>query len=56
MEEVNMPIQEVELNIPSELKGDPFFYNIIKNFEVVVYILEASFSTETAWAIVKLEG
>jgi len=51
-----MPIQEVELNIPSELKGDPFFYNIIKNFEVVVYILEASFSTETAWAIVKLEG
>ena len=51
-----MPIQEVELNIPGQLKDDPFFYNIIKNFNLVVYILEASFSTETGWAIVKLEG
>ena len=51
-----MPIQEVELTVPTELKDEPFFYNIIKNFELVVNIVEASFSTETGWAVIKVEG
>lgn len=51
-----MSTREVELNIPSEFKNKPFFYDIIKKFNVVPSILEASFSTEVGWAIVKFEG
>ncbi len=51
-----MTIKQVELNIPSEFKNEPFFYYIIKNFDVVPKILEASFSTDTGWAIVEFEG
>ncbi|MBD3264208.1 MAG: hypothetical protein GF375_03795 [Candidatus Omnitrophica bacterium] len=51
-----MSIKEVELNIPGEFKNRPFFYDIIKKFNVVPSILEASFSTEVGWAIVKFEG
>jgi len=46
----------VELNIPSEFKDNPFFYRLIKDFEVIPNIVEASFSTETGWAIVAFEG
>ncbi len=51
-----MTIKEVELTIPFEFKNEPFFYQIIKNFEIIVNIVEASFSTSTGWTIVKLEG
>ncbi|MEM7816435.1 MAG: NIL domain-containing protein [Candidatus Aenigmatarchaeota archaeon] len=51
-----MAKKKVELNIPGTLKDEPFFYYIIKNFEVVPKILEASFSTEMGWAIVEFEG
>lgn len=51
-----MATKTVELNMPGDLKKDPFFYNIIKNFDVVPRILEASFSTEMGWAIVEFEG
>ncbi len=47
---------EVELNIPLEYKDEPFFYYIIKNFNLVVRIVEASFSTSMGWAIVSFEG
>ncbi|MCM8773207.1 MAG: NIL domain-containing protein [Candidatus Omnitrophica bacterium] len=48
--------REVELIIPGELKEEPIFYYIIKNFDVIPNIVEASFSTEMGWAIVKFEG
>ena len=51
-----MSVKEVELNIPGEFKDEPFFYNIIKDFVVIPFILEASFSTDMGWAIVRLEG
>ncbi len=47
---------EVELTFPGELKDEPIFYQIIKNFNVVPNIVEASFSTEMGWAIVSFEG
>ena len=47
---------EVELSIPTQLKGEPIFYQIIKNFEVVPNIIEASFSTEMGWALVTFEA
>ncbi len=47
---------EVELTFPGKLKEEPVFYYIIKNFDVVPNILEASFSTDMGWAIVKFEG
>ena len=47
---------EVELTFPGELKDEPIFYQIIKKFNVVPNILEASFSTEMGWAIVDFEG
>lgn len=49
-------VKEVELNIPTSLKREPFFYNIIQKFKVIPSILEASFSTETGWAIVSFKG
>jgi len=49
-------IKEVELNIPIEYKDEPFFCYIIKNFDITVRIIEASFSTEMGWAIVSFEG
>ncbi|MCF7871056.1 MAG: NIL domain-containing protein [Candidatus Omnitrophica bacterium] len=49
-------IKQVELNIPTTFKKEPFFYNIIKNFKVIPSILEASFSTATGWAIVSFQG
>ncbi|OQX79508.1 MAG: hypothetical protein B6D56_06925 [Candidatus Omnitrophica bacterium 4484_70.1] len=47
---------EVELTFPGGLKDEPVFYYIIKNFEVIPNIREASFSTEMGWAIVQFEG
>ncbi len=47
---------EVELTFPGGLQDEPIFYQIIKNFNVVPNILEASFSTEMGWAIVVFEG
>ena len=46
----------VELTMPKELKNVPIFYEMIKQFDVVPTIFEASFSTETGWAYIKLEG
>lgn len=49
-------VTEVELTFPGGLKNEPVFYNIIKKFKVVPNILEASFSTDMGWAIVKFKG
>lgn len=51
-----MGIKEVELIIPGDLKNEPIFYYIIKHFKVIPNIMEASFSTEMGWAIVRFEG
>ena len=51
-----MAVREVELNIPGKFKEEPFFYYLIKNFEVVPNIVEASFSTDMGWAMVRFEG
>jgi len=45
-----------EMTFPKELKEEPIFYEIIKRFAVVPTIVEASFSTDTGWAVVALEG
>ncbi len=45
-----------ELTFPHDLKQRPVFYEIIKKFDVVPTIIEASFSSSTGWAYVTLEG
>jgi len=46
----------LEMTIPGSFKSEPIFYYIVKNYDVVPNIIEASFSTEMGWAIVELEG
>lgn len=46
----------LELSMPVKFKNEPVFYYIIKNFEVIPNIIEASFSTEMGWAIVDFDG
>ncbi|MDD5156019.1 MAG: NIL domain-containing protein [Candidatus Omnitrophica bacterium] len=45
-----------ELNFPSNLKDEPLIWQVCKKFEVVLSIVEASFSTDVGWAILILEG
>ncbi len=47
---------KVELFIPGELKEEPIIYNMIKNFDVRMKIIEASFSTESGWAYLIFNG
>jgi len=56
MTELKRIEQEVELTIPGEFKEEPVFHYISTRFRVVPNIVEASFSTEMGWAIVKLQG
>ena len=49
-------IINTELQFPADLKNEPVFYHMIKKFDVIPNILEASFSTEMGWALVKFEG
>ncbi|MEJ2662802.1 MAG: NIL domain-containing protein [Spirochaetia bacterium] len=49
-------IKKVELTINGTLNKEPLIYNIIKNFDVVPNIVEASFSTTMGWAIIEFEG
>ena len=47
---------KIELFIPGDLKEDPIIYNMIKEFNVHVKIVEASFSTESGWAYLVLKA
>ncbi len=47
---------KAELTISSELKDEPIICNLCKKFDIILNILEASFSTATGWAILVLEG
>ena len=49
-------IKEVELRISSKLKDEPIIYDIIKKFDIIPNIIEASFSTEMGWALIKFQG
>jgi len=46
----------LELNIPGSFKNEPIFYYMIKNYDVIPNIIEASFSTDMGWAIVEMQG
>ncbi|MFH1552528.1 MAG: NIL domain-containing protein [Candidatus Omnitrophota bacterium] len=46
----------VELFIPGELKEEPIICNMIKKYDIIMKIVEASFSTESGWAYLILSG
>ena len=46
----------IELTIPGSFKNEPIFYYMIKNYDIIPNIIEASFSTEMGWAIVEIQG
>ena len=45
-----------ELTFPGELKEEAIICNICKEFDIVLNIVEASFSTATGWAILIFKG
>ena len=47
---------EVELIFPKELKNSPVIYRMVKDYNIVPTIIEASFSTDMGWAYLVLEG
>ena len=47
---------KVELFIPGELKDEPIICSMIKNFDINMKIVEASFSTESGWAYLVISG
>ena len=47
---------KAELTFPGELKNEPIICYLCKQFNIVLSILEASFSTATGWAILVFEG
>jgi len=42
---------KAEFTFPGKLKDEPLICNICKQFAIVLSIIEASFSTDTGWAI-----
>ena len=47
---------KVELTFPVELRNEPVIYNMGRNFKLIPTIIEASFSTQTGWALLILDG
>jgi len=47
---------KTELTFPAELKDEPIICNLCKKFDIILNIVEASFSTATGWSILILEG
>lgn len=47
---------KAELTFPGELKQEPIVCYLCKQFDIIVNIVEASFSTGTGWAILIFEG
>lgn len=47
---------KVELTFPGKLKDEPIICALCKEFDIVLNILEASFSTDTGWAILIFQG
>jgi len=51
MEEVKL-----ELFIPGELKDEQIICDMVRNFDISLRIVEASFSTESGWAYLIIGG
>ena len=49
-------VLKIEATFPEELKDEPILCNLCKKFDIVLNIIEASFSTDTGWAILVLHG
>lgn len=47
---------KAELIFPGELKEEAIICYLCKKFDIILNILEASFSTATGWAILIFEG
>ncbi|MEK6728358.1 MAG: NIL domain-containing protein [Candidatus Omnitrophota bacterium] len=47
---------KAEFIFPKELKDEPLICDICKQFNIRLNIVEASFSTDTGWAILVLEA
>ena len=56
MEEVKIKELKVELFIPGELKDEPIICRMIRDFDIDVKIIEASFSTDSGWAYLIVSG
>ena len=51
-----MEERRVELFIPGDLKDEPIICSMIKNYDIEMRIVEASFSTESGWAYLIING
>lgn len=47
---------KAEFIFPQKLKDEPLIWAICKQFDITLSIVEASFSTDTGWAILILEA
>jgi hypothetical protein len=47
---------ELEIFIPGELKDEPVLCDLIRNFDISLKIVEASFSAEKGWAYLLIDG
>jgi len=47
---------KLELTFPGKFKDEPIICELCKKFNIILKIMEASFSTDTGWAIITLEG
>lgn len=47
---------KAEFIFPEKLKDEPLICDICKQFDITLSIIEASFSTDTGWAILVLEA
>ncbi len=47
---------KTELIFPGKLKDEAIICTLCKKFDITLSIVEASFSTETGWAILILDG
>ena len=47
---------KAEFIFPQKLKDEPLIWAICKQFDITLSIVEASFSTDTGWAILVLEA
>jgi ABC-type methionine transport system ATPase subunit len=47
---------KAEFTFPGKLKDEPIICQLCKGFDITLSILEASFSTDTGWAILIIEG
>jgi len=47
---------KAELTFPGELKEEAIICTLCKRFNIILNIVEASFSTDTGWAILVFDG